>query len=66
MNTPPDGVVPRGRLRASSSPVKEKAFTAPVTLAAERRRMPWMTVEKYRLTDPAQVSLSICSRAAPS
>jgi predicted dithiol-disulfide oxidoreductase (DUF899 family) len=49
--------------------VKEKAFTrSRDALAAERRRMPWMAVEKnYEFDDPrVRLCCSICSRAAGS
>ena len=49
--------------------VKEKALTrARDALAAERRRMPWMAVEKaYAFDGPrAKRACSTCSRAAVS
>ena len=49
--------------------VKEKAFTrSRDALAAERRRMPWMSVEKrYEFGGPkGKLSLLDCSRAASS
>ena len=49
--------------------VKEKALTrARDALAAERRRMPWMAVEKaYEFEGPrARSACSTCSRAAGS
>ena len=49
--------------------VKEKAHTrAHDALAAERRRMPWMAVEKaYEFEGPgARSACSTCSRAAGS
>jgi predicted dithiol-disulfide oxidoreductase (DUF899 family) len=49
--------------------VKEKAFTrSRDALAAERRRMPWMAVEKSTSSRDPRVGLacSTCSRAAGS
>ncbi len=69
MNTPPivspeEWITARERLL-----VKEKEHKrAGDALAAERRRMPWMAVEKeYKFDGPdGQASCSTCSRAAAS
>jgi predicted dithiol-disulfide oxidoreductase (DUF899 family) len=69
MNTPPIVSPQEWQAAREKLLVKEKEHTrAGDALAAERRRMPWMSVEKsYRFEGPkGSASLAACSRAAGS
>ena len=69
MNTPPIVSPQEWDAAREKLLVKEKELTrARDALAAERRRMPWMAVEKeYRFEGPkGRRACSTCSRAAAS